>query len=313
MLAVSSRPFDSAEYIYEVKWDGYRGLCYLDGNTVIRSRNLADLTGKFPELAGMHRKVSRKPAILDGEIVLFEKGKPSFAGLQSRGKISELKSISRASAERPVIFIAFDVLYCGGKSVMGLSLIERKRLLEEMVGTGEELVLSRYICGEGRKFFEACVKEGLEGAVAKKLNSVYLPGRRSAYWLKFRHTKEADLVICGYQYGPGGKNLGCLVLGGYHNGRLVYQGKVGTGFSSEEANALLEGLRRLEVAGETLQVPRAEKSRTRWVRPLLVCAVEYLEATAGGCLRHPVYRGLRRDKTPAECPAVAIKVWLDGT
>jgi ATP-dependent DNA ligase len=114
MLAVSSLPFDSGEHLFEIKWDGYRSLAYLDNHTVIPSRNLVDLTEKFPELAGLHRRVKKLPAILDGEIVVFEDGKPSFTGLQARGRTDGIKRTDRAFAGRPAVFIAFDVLYTDG-------------------------------------------------------------------------------------------------------------------------------------------------------------------------------------------------------
>ncbi|MFX4260920.1 non-homologous end-joining DNA ligase [Pelotomaculum propionicicum] len=305
MLATSSKPYNSDGHLFEVKWDGYRCLSYLEGNTtVLYSRNGIDLTAKFPELARLHEKVNSAPAILDGEIVVFEEGKPSFAALQSRGRMKDLKTIGRTSLERPAVFVVFDVLYSGGENVMDLPLVNRKELLEEIVTGNEEIVISQFVKKDGLDFYSACVAQGLEGVMAKKLDSSYLPGRRSPYWQKFRHTREADLVICGYQQGSSGRGLGSLVLGGYRDGMLVYQGKVGTGFSEQEAGALLEGLRKLEVAEETLKVPREEKRRTIFVRPLLVCSVEYLTTTNEGFLRHPVYRGIRRDKTPEECPAV---------
>lgn len=304
MLAESAEPFDSDSHLFEVKWDGYRCLAYLDGGTVLRSRNLIDLTGKFPELAGLQEKVKRLPAILDGEIVVFEGGKPSFAGLQSRGRMNDLKRIGRTSVECPAVFIAFDVLYSNGESIMNRPLLDRKKILEAMVKPGEEIVVSQFVLKAGREFYGACVNERLEGVMAKKLDGLYLPGRRSSLWQKFRYVQEADLVICGYQPGTAGRRLGSLVLGGNREGRLVYQGKVGTGFGEREAEALLEGLMKLEVAEETLVVPREEKRRTRWVRPLLVCSVEYLTTTAEGCLRHPVYKSIRWDKPPGECQAV---------
>lgn len=304
MLAVGSKPFDSAAHLYEIKWDGYRGLIYLDGGTVIRSRNLIDLSAKFPELAGLHHRVRRQPAIIDGEIVMPEQGKPSFAGLQARGG---------AGRPKPAVFIAFDVLYAGGVPVLGQPLRERKKLLEQMVLPDDYILLSRYVVGNGVGFYQACVEAGLEGAVAKSLDSVYLPGRRSAQWKKFRHVREADLVICGYQPGRNGLGLGALVLGGNKDGRLVFQGKVGTGFSRREAGALLAGLRQIETPEAPLDIPAPERGRVRWVRPLLVCAVQYLTATAGGYLRHPVYRGLRWDKAPGECPAIdGEKAGVDG-
>ncbi len=305
MLAVSADPFDSAGHIFEVKWDGYRCLSYLEGNaTVLWSRNLINLTGKFPELSWLHQRVKQTPAVLDGEIVVFDSGKPSFAGLQSRGRMNDLKRIGRTSSECPAVFIAFDVLYAGARSVMELAIEKRKELLADMVDSGDEISVSQYITEKGKEFYNACVAQGLEGAVAKKLGSVYLPGRRSSYWQKFRHTREADLVICGYQYQASGRKLGSLVLGGYRDGALVYQGKVGTGFSERESEVLLEGLCKLEVDVGLLPLPRAEKRRTKFVRPVLVCSIEYLTATGEGYLRHPVYRGIRWDKSPEECGAV---------
>jgi len=304
MLAVSSEPFDSAGHLFEIKWDGYRCLSYLEGGaTVLWSRNGVNLTGKFPELAGLHKRVKETPAVLDGEIVVFEKGKPSFAWLQSRGGMNDRKN-GRTSIERPAVFIAFDILFSNGRNVMELQLDRRKELLEDMVDSGKEIIISQYIIKNGKDFYNACVSQGLEGAVAKKLNSIYLPGRRSSYWQKFRHTREADLVICGYQYGTSGRRLGSLVLCGYRDGRLAYQGKVGTGFSERESEALLEDLQKLEVAEEPLPIPREEKRRTKFVRPMLVCSVEYLTTTGEGLLRHPVYRGIRWDKQPEECNAV---------
>jgi len=305
MLAVSSEPFDSSDYLFEIKWDGYRCLIYLEDNTtILRSRNGFDLSGQFPELAGLHKEVKQQPAILDGEIVVLKNGKPSFSRIQSRGRLKDPIRIGRARAEDPAIFIPFDILYCAGKNIMELTLKTRKERLEESVVNGEAIVTSQYILNEGLKFFAACVEQGLEGVVAKKIDSIYLPGRRSSSWLKFRHTREADLVICGYQPGVSGRRLGSLVLGGYKDGRLVYQGKVGTGFSEQEYEALLDGLRKLEVVQEPLLVPREEKRRTIFVRPSLVCSVEYLTTTGEGYLRHPVYRGIRWDKPPEECQFV---------
>jgi bifunctional non-homologous end joining protein LigD/DNA ligase-1 len=305
MLAVSSEPFDSPGHLFEIKWDGYRGLAYLDGGTEILSRNLLDIGLKFPELGRLHKKVEGQPAIIDGEIVVFEHGRPSFAGIQSRGKSGGAGGIIRGSIEHPAVFVAFDVLYRKGKPVMDLPLGERKKFLKEMVFPGDEIILSQYILESGVDFYNACAGEDLEGVLAKAVESPYLPGRRSPYWKKFRHTREADLVICGYQPGRGGRTLGSLVLGGSLEGRLVYQGKVGTGFSNSEANSLLDALVKIETNNAALDLPAAERKQTRWVKPLLVCTVNYLNTTAEGFLRHPVYRGLRWEKSPGECPVAA--------
>jgi DNA ligase D-like protein (predicted ligase) len=298
MLAVSSPPFDSSEHLFEVKWDGYRGLAYLDNNTILRSRNLTDLTAKFPELGSLHQSVNRLPAILDGEIVVLQGGKPSFAALQARGRANSSTNIPPASA---AVFVVFDVLYAQGESVMHMPLIHRKELLQNMVSEDESLILSRYIHKEGRAYYEACVREGLEGVVAKGLQSPYQPGRRSSSWQKFRHTLEADLVICGFQAGAGGRALGSLILGGYRYGALIFRGKAGTGFTEQEALDLLALLKPLAVDEPVFALPNLQEKHITWVKPALVCAVSYLSLTAGGYLRHPVYKGLRRDKEPEEC------------
>lgn len=137
--------------------------------------------------------------------------------------------------------------------------------------------------------------------MAKRLDSPYLPGRRSRYWRKIHHHPVADLVICGYQPGRGGRRLGALILGCYRGGQLAYCGKVGTGFDRTEEDMLIKLLDVLAEPDAVLRLPEIERRRTRWARPLLVCAVRYLALTGEGLLRHPSYQGLREDKSPREC------------
>lgn len=301
MLAVASRPFDSPDYLYEVKWDGYRVLAYLDGGTLLRSRNLRDITATFPELRELHKHVRHQPAIIDGEIVVFRDGRPSFAALQSRGRVEDPVRAGSMARRYPAMVMAFDVLYAGGRPLLREPLRRRKEILAEMIIPGELVLESGFVLHRGRDFAAACAARGLEGAMAKRLDSPYLPGRRSPCWRKFRHTREADLVICGFQQGRGRRRLGALVLGAYRGEELVYQGKVGTGFSRQEEEYLLELLSRLVIPVPALDLPPAEAGRTIPVKPVLVCAVEYLELTAEGLLRHGSYRGLRPDKSPREC------------
>lgn len=308
MLAVSAEPFDSPEFLYEVKWDGYRALAYLEEKTTILSRRLSDLTGAFPELTGLHERVVRRPAVLDGEIVVLAEGRPSFARLQARAGSTE-----RPGPVWPAVFVAFDVLYAGGAPVINRPLLERKDMLRAMVSPDDRIILSQYITKDGVAFYLACVGQGLEGVMAKRLAGTYRPGRRSSDWRKFRHTREVDLVICGYQPGRGGRNLGSLLLAGRREGEYVYAGRVGTGFSEQEAQALLAKLKPLEIGGPAVRVPQKGIKGARWVRPFLVCAVTCLAATAQGCLRHPVYRGLRPDKDPGEVQAVEGGAGHGGT
>ncbi|WP_066635225.1 non-homologous end-joining DNA ligase [Desulfolucanica intricata] len=306
MLAVSREPFDSEDYLYEIKWDGYRGMVYLkNGNVNIRSRNLLDLTGIFPELSNLSEKVRKCPVLLDGEIIVLRDGRPSFAALQARGRMESGLKIQQAARHSPALFVAFDLLYMDGLSVMDRPLKERKDLLSEIVNPGENLIVSEYILKAGKQFAAACASQGLEGAVAKRLDSPYLPGKRSSFWAKFRYIREADLIICGYQAGHGERNLRSLVLGGYRLGKLIYQGKVGTGFSNQESKQLLAVLKELKVSDPVLDLPREEIDKTYWVRPCLVCVVNYLTVTADGRLRHPSFKGLRTDKSPENCQALS--------
>ncbi len=298
MLAVAAKPFDNADYLYEIKWDGYRGLAYLDRQTVIRSRNLTDLTPTFPELGSLHMQAACLPAILDGEIVVLNGGVPSFSALQSRGRLTDEERIKKAAAKLPAVFIAFDVLYADGRPVIDQPLISRKRLLADMAAPGGSLLVSEYITENGIAFYQACTDKGLEGVMAKRLDSAYLPGKRSAYWKKIRHFKSADLIICGYEPGRGANLLGSLILAGWQEGVLTYRGKVGTGFTRQEQRRLMNLLAPLAVDKPPFLVPVKNDLRNpKWVKPVLVCEVHFAELTADGRLRHPSYKGLRPDKS----------------
>jgi len=297
MLAVSSEPFDSPGFIYEVKWDGYRCLAYLEKDkTVLRSRNLRNLTASFPELAGLHAFVRERPALLDGEIVIFKDGLPSFAALQSRAFAAPPGNAARPAGDDPALFLAFDILYFKGAPCLHETLEKRKEILAGMLAAGGPAVISEFIAGKGREFFRACAERGLEGVVAKRLGSPYLPGKRSPHWRKFRQTKDLDLVICGYRRGRGGRRLGSLTVAENAGGKLIYRGKVGTGLAGEEERRLLELLSPLEIKNPPLSIPLQERKGVVWVKPALVCTVNYLGLTGEGFLRHPVYQRLRFDK-----------------
>lgn len=308
MLAVAAEPFSGREWLFEVKWDGYRCLAYLEkDNTILRSRNLLDLTPRFPELAALHERVRRLPAILDGEIIVPVNGHPSFSALQQRGRAGDAVRIARAAAGAPALFVAFDALYLGGRDITGKPIEDRKEELAESVATGPGIMVPDYVRGEGEAFFEAGIRANLEGVVGKRFGSPYLPGRRSPHWRKVRAVRNADLVICGWEPGQGARRLGALILGAYRGGRLVFQGKVGTGFSAAEEAALLETLPGIEVAEATVDAPRGHLHRPRWVAPVLVCTVRYTAPTGEGLLRHPSFKGLRWDKRPEECAPIEMQ------
>lgn len=302
MLAVKSEPFDSPDFLFEIKWDGYRALAYLDsGSTELRSRNQLDITGMFPELGRLHLSVERLPALLDGEVVVFSGDMPSFQCLQSRGRLTNPLKVRQASLKMPALYLAFDILYTSGRPVLDEPLKYRKELLSGSVKGDNSLVAADFIQGSGIVFAGAARDRGLEGIMAKSLNSPYLPGKRSPYWKKIRHTKEADLIICGYRAGEGGRKLGALFLCGLEEGQLVYSGKVGTGFSRETEEDLLRRMQPLRTEGPPVPVPARESGGALWVKPRLVCTVEYLEKTREGYLRHPSFKGIRFDKDVEGC------------
>ena len=302
MLAVKAEPFDHPDYMFEVKWDGYRCLAYLEkGGTRLLSRNHQDLTGAFPDLADLHLLLGGLPLVLDGEIIAMAGGRPSFDALQSRAGLKGKLQISLAVRRLPALFIAFDILYQRGKSLVDLPLNLRRKKLEAAVKSSGKIIVSETVRGDGIDFYNACVEKGLEGVMAKKITSRYLPGKRSSLWKKIRHTLEADLVICGYRLGNGSKILGALVLGAWNGANFTYQGLVGTGLNRSEEVNLLAKLRTLETEFPLLAGFGMPNRSVSWVRPELVCKVEYLTLTREGYLRHPVYKGLRTDKDPIEC------------
>jgi len=301
MLAVAASPFSHPEFLFEIKWDGYRCLAYLEAGTMLRSRNLKDLTATFPELGNLHERVEGLPALLDGEIVVFTERGPDFAALQERSRLERAEHAAAAAARRPAVYLAFDILYHRGESLMERPLQERKEMLCEAVRPGRDLVITDHVRGEGEAYFAAAVKAGLEGVMAKRLDSPYLPGRRSPLWRKIRAVKSTDAVICGYEPGTGGRPLASLILGAYRGGRLAYIGKVGTGFTEAEAVALHRTLEKTRTAIPSLTVPCGQLRQPRWVHPVLVCTVHYAGVTRDGRLRHASFRGLRYDKGPEEC------------
>lgn len=308
MLAVASEPFDSSEYIFEIKWDGYRCLAYLNEGVKLLSRNSIEITETFPELGELSKLARDKPLILDGEIIVLENGVPSFNRLQSRARLKDKGKIIRAAASAPVLYMVFDILFVKDQLVVQEPLNIRKELLGKHVIPADYILISDYVLAKGKQFAAVCAAKGLEGVMAKQIESPYLPGKRSSFWKKIRNTREVDLVICGYQQGKGGRRLGSLVLGGYKDGGLVYQGKVGTGFDQKEEQKLLEMFMKLSAKNPVLEVPIVEFRRTRWLNPELVCVVQYLALTGDGLLRHPVYKGLRLDKQPVECNALDVNV-----
>jgi bifunctional non-homologous end joining protein LigD len=250
--------------------------------------------------------VNQVNAVLDAEIVAFdEDGRNSFEALQQRMNLGNEREIKRIAQKIPVALVAFDLLWLDGQDLTGLKLEERRELLETIVETDRRLQVITHVEGAGKRFVEAARELGLEGVVAKKTGSRYQPGRRSPDWRKIKLTNTQDCVILGWTPGQGGRagTFGALLVGAYDDGRLLWIGQVGTGFTQQTLELLLDRLTpiaRSEPVGDDQEL--AVVKGATFVDPVLVCEVEYLEITKGSKkMRAPSFKGLREDKTPEDC------------
>jgi len=307
MLArLSGLPRDETGWAYEVKWDGIRALLYWQpGRMRIESRTGKDLTPRYPELRELGRALGSRTAILDGEIVAFDaQGRPSFERLQQRMHLSSESLVRRRAREIPAVYVIFDVLYLEGRGTMALPYEQRRALLEAAELSGAAWRVPPYHRGEGKPMLEASAEQGLEGIVAKRLASLYEPGRRSTSWLKIKNSLRQELVIGGWLPGEGRRRerIGALLMG-FHEGAsgegadqlLRYAGRVGTGFDEAELHRLAGLLAPLERPESPFQRGRPPRSAV-FVEPELVAEVEFREWTRERMLRHPSYKGLRSDK-----------------
>lgn len=302
MLATMTEPFDSPDYTYEIKWDGYRCLAFLDGSTRLQSRNLKDLTPVFPELTGLHQLIRIPGCVIDGEIVALRSGHPSFPELQKRGQLRNEQQINRAAKTAPVYLVAFDLLYFNYQPMINQPIEARRDLLETHFFDQGPLLLSKYITGSGLKYFQAVSDLNLEGVVAKKKASRYLPGKRSRLWLKFKRKLRGPFIICGYALHTTVRGeLRSLILGAYVNHQLKYFGMVGTGFSLDDLPRILAELQGLQTDSCPFTDWPNGLNTIHWVQPRLVCDVEYLELTDDGSLRHPSFKKFRPELHPKDC------------
>ncbi|HVA07301.1 MAG TPA: non-homologous end-joining DNA ligase, partial [Acidimicrobiales bacterium] len=284
-------------------------LLYVDGGRVhVESRNGNDLTASFPELRALGEQLGSVQVVLDGEIVAFdEAGHPRFQLLQPRIHASDPNKAKNLAAEQPIVYVIFDVLYADGASLMGRPYVERRRHLESLglvTKKTEHWTLSPQFAGPGADVLAASKAQGLEGVVAKRRDSAYLPGKRSPAWLKVKNFLMQEVIIGGWTPGEGNREgrLGSLLLGIPEAGGLRYVGQVGTGFTAsilEDLVDRLDGLRSDHNPFATAVPPRYAHSAT-WVEPSLVGEVRFGEWTKEGRMRHPSWRGLRDDKSPQE-------------
>ena len=306
MLAVAGElpaDRDEASWAFEMKWDGVRAVVYVDGDVRVMTRNDREVAATYPELAGLAGAVDG-PVILDGEIVALDaQGRPSFGELQARMHVQRPSAALRAQV--PVSLLLFDVLHAGGQRQLSMTYDQRRSVLEDLGLDGPHWATPPAFHGDGAAAMEVSKAQGLEGVLAKRRDSGYLPGRRSRDWLKAKHIRMQEVVVGGWSPGEGRRagGIGSLLLGVNDDaGRLIYAGHVGTGFSQQVLADLGARLGRLERRTPPFadEVPRAHARGARWVSPTLVGEVAFSEWTRDGRLRHPTWRGLREDKSPDE-------------
>ncbi|HYK44257.1 MAG TPA: DNA ligase D [Parafilimonas sp.] len=290
LASLADEPFDDPEWLFEIKWDGYRGISYLNkGKVEIQSRKNLSFTQKFSAVADALKEWDID-AVIDGEIVaMTDDGIASFQRLQNyanNGSAAQLE------------YHVFDILWLNGKDLTCLPLIERKFILQKLVpGDSGIIRYSDHIEENGRDFFRLATAKGLEGIMAKRADSVYTTNFRTRQWLKLKNNKILEAIICGFTEGrKSRKYFGAVILGKYEGNKLIYIGHSGTGFTDKSLKELDKKLQPLV----TDKMPFDKKPKTNmpvtWVQPKLVCEVKYGEITDEGILRHPVFMGLREDK-----------------
>ena len=292
LCTLIDEPFDHEEYVFEIKWDGYRAIGAKLGRDIeLYSRNQNDFTEKYIPVVEALREL-KHDVIVDGEIVVVDSdGRAHFEWLQGYGKVSQ----------GHLQYHIFDILWCDGRDVRSMPLVRRKALLQAILPTEQTGILrySDHVTGAGVKLFHAMQKRGLEGMVAKNATSEYREDTRGRDWLKVKTHMRQEVVIGGYTEPRGGRQyLGSLLVGTYEDGELVYRGHSGGGIPDEQRKKLQEKLARLERKTSPFSTTPKPNAPVHWVRPELVCEMEFSEWTSEGSMRHPEFKGLRDDKEP---------------
>ena len=308
MLAIAGElPADDAAWAYEMKWDGLRAIVTISAGTVtLFSRTGRDVTGTYPELAGLADALGSREVVLDGEIVAFGDGTwPSFEAVQQRMNVAAAAQVRRLAAEIPVTYLAFDLLSGDGESLVGQPYRERRARLDELAVDGPRWQTPPAFIGVPGKDVQAVSRQhGLEGIMAKRIASRYEAGRRSASWRKIKNVQRQEFVVGGWKPGEGARSdqIGSLMVGVYGPDGLMFAGHVGTGFTQQTLRMLsarLGPLRRPTSPFGSTILPEQARGAV-WAEPQVVIEAEFALWTSAGRLRAASFRGIREDKDPAE-------------
>lgn len=277
LLHSKQEPFDSQDYLFELKWDGYRAITFIDNQKVyIQSRNGKNLTPYFPELQAIFNSLNCRSAVLDGEICFLTKvGKPIFEQLQRR-----IGKKVKPNISKPVTLIVWDILALNNEDIYNKPLLERKKILEKVVyKSNDRIKISTYLLKEGKKLYQLAEAENLEGIVAKNINSPY-EFKRSKYWHKIKIWQYAEAIIGGYT-----TNMDSILVGKAKKDTLIYMGKIKLALNNQENTALVNFLPSIRKKDCPFQENITE-ANTVWVKPLIKCQVRYTELTNHNSFRH---------------------------
>jgi bifunctional non-homologous end joining protein LigD len=290
------------QWAFEVKWDGVRAICEIDGGRItLRSRNDRDITVSYPELRELGAQLGTTQAVLDGEIAVLDKDqRSSFSRLQRRMHVASAAEAGRLANQDPVVYLIFDLLHLDGRSLLELPYSDRRQLLDGLELEGAHWRTPPVLRGGGAAALRTSQRRGQEGIIAKRRSSHYLPGRRSPDWVKIKNIRTQEVVVGGWRLGQGRRagTVGSLLLGLPSEDGLRYIGNVGTGFTEDMLADLMTRLRKLarRTAPFADGVPNVIAREAHWVSPRLVGEVRFTEWTGDGRLRHPSWHGLRPDK-----------------
>jgi DNA ligase D-like protein (predicted ligase) len=300
MLAVSGKIFSSKGWIFEPKIDGTRCLAYIQNGTVeLQNRRFKPMDSRYPEITKALKEAAGD-CILDGEMTVFSKGVPSFASLAERDQQVDGMRIDYLSKALPAVYIVFDILYKGQENLMNLPLIERKSILQQELQESDFITIIGYLEEDGEAYLKAVLEKSLEGVMAKRMASTYQPGIRSHDWIKIKKQLTLDLVVGGYIPGQGQRKsfFGGLLLGAYDSGKLIYTGRVGSGFSQKDLEEIYS---EFELSDDSPFSNAITTKGVTWLKPKLVVEVAALEVSKRRHLRAPVFLRRRSDKVPEEC------------